>query len=429
MAATTVPSPTVSALPAVDRVVALVIGTGPAGLMAAETLSAAGRQVLLVDAMPSPGRKFLMAGKSGLNLTMDEPLARFLAAYGAAAGRLAPALGRFGPEAARAWAEGLGQPLFTGSSGRVFPVAMKASPLLRAWLARLAAQGVTLRRRWRWTGEIAAAPGAPGVWTFDTPTGPQTVTPSTVVLALGGASWRRLGSDGAWAGPLGRRGVALAPFRPANMALSAAWSAKMAPHFGAPLKPVRLSAGGQTHLGECVLGARGLEGSGIYALYRPLRDGAALTLDLAPDLAAEALAQRLARGRRGATLSDRMRRAGLSAVKRALAQECERPLPAAPAALARLLKALAVPHTGPRPMDEAISTGGGVAWDAVDTTLQLRALPGVRVAGEMLDWEAPTGGYLITGCLATGAWAGRAAAAETEPETETGAQTPSGVGP
>ncbi|MEL7174254.1 MAG: TIGR03862 family flavoprotein, partial [Pseudomonadota bacterium] len=246
---------------------AVVIGSGagPAGLMAAERLSTQGWRVEIVEAMPSPGRKFLMAGKSGLNLTMDAPLEDFIAAYGEAAPRLAPFLRVFGPAEVMDWARGLGQAVFTGSTGRVFPVAMKASPLLRAWLARLAAQGCTLRTRWRWTGW---ADDAATRLSFDTPDGPQERRPDRTVLALGGASWRRLGSDGAWAPLLAERGVALAPFRPANMGMARSWSAHMAPHLGQPVKNVALMAGGRRVPGEFVLSARGLEGSGIYALYR-----------------------------------------------------------------------------------------------------------------------------------------------------------------
>ncbi|MEO1274220.1 MAG: TIGR03862 family flavoprotein [Pseudomonadota bacterium] len=379
---------------------AVVIGSGPAGLMAAERLSATGWRVEIVEAMPSPGRKFLMAGKSGLNLTMDAPLEDFIAAYGEAAPRLAPFLRGFGPAEVMTWARGLGQAVFTGSTGRVFPVAMKASPLLRAWLARLAAQGCTLRTRWRWTGwadDVATR------LSFDTPDGPQERRPDRTVLALGGASWRRLGSDGAWAPLLAERGVALAPFRPANMGMARSWSAHMAPHLGQPVKNVALMAGGRRVPGEFVLSARGLEGSGIYALYRELRDGHPLTLDLLPGLDVETVARRLAKRRKGETLTNHLRKAlGLDPATRALLNEVARPLPDEPDALATRLKALTVPTDGPRPIDEAISTAGGVMWDAVSDDLSLKALPAVHATGEMLDWEAPTGGYLITACLATG---------------------------
>ncbi|MGY6635493.1 MAG: TIGR03862 family flavoprotein [Alkalilacustris sp.] len=385
---------------------ALVIGGGPAGLMAAEALARAGRSVLVADAKPSLGRKFLMAGKSGLNLTKVEDPARFRAAYGEAGDWLAPMLSAFGPDAVQDWARGLGQPVFTGSSGRVFPVAMKASPLLRAWLARLGELGVEVRTRWRWTGWEA------GATVLVTPAGPVKMRPRVTVLALGGASWARLGSDGAWAPWLAARGVDLAPFQPANMGLRMAWSAHMAPQFGAPLKGVALSAGDRRVRAECVISAAGLEGGGIYALGPPLRAGAPLVVDLAPDLDSAVVAARLAARPARETTAARLRKAlGLRPAALALLQEIARPLPRDAAALAGLVKALRIVHAGPRPLDEAISTAGGITRAACDEGLMLRALPGVFAAGEMLDWEAPTGGYLLTGCLATGLWAGRAAAA------------------
>ena len=379
---------------------ALVIGAGPAGLMAAEAMARAGLTVTVAEAMPTPGRKFLMAGKSGLNLTKNEPPAAFRAAYGAP--WLAPALSAFGPDQAMAWARGLGQEVFTGSTGRVFPVAMKASPLLRAWLARLEGLGVTLHTRWRWTGFTGEA------LAFATPAGPVTLTPQRTVLALGGASWARLGSDGAWAPWLAARGVAIMPFAPANAALAVDWSAHMAPLMGAPLKGIRLTAGRASSRGEAAITAKGLEGGGLYPLTPALRSDTPLTLDLAPDLDAPALAARLGDARQ--SIGARLRRALRDPARIALALEWGRPLPADPAALAARLKALPARHTGLRPMDEAISTAGGIAAAALDAGLHLRALPGIHAAGEMLDWEAPTGGYLMTACLATGLLAGRAAA-------------------
>jgi hypothetical protein len=380
---------------------ALVIGTGPAGLMAAETLAKAGRRVTIAEAKPSAGRKLLMAGKSGLNITKSEALKAFKAAYGNAADWLGPMLDAFGPEEAVAWAEDLDQPVFTGSSGRVFPKVMKASPLLRAWLRRIDAD---LRLNWRWTGWEGDA------WTFETLGGVRHVAPSVIVLALGGASWRRLGSDGAWAPLLAGKGVDIAAFRPANMGFCIDWSDHMRPHFGKPLKAIRLIAGDRAVRGEAVVSARGLEGGGVYAVSTDIRDGASFALDLAPDLGAEEIAARLAARPKKRTLMKHLAQAiGLDPVKRAILQEFARPLPDG-AALAVLIKSLPVPHKGPRPMDEAISTAGGVTREAVDEGLMLRAMPGVFVAGEMLDWEAPTGGYLITGCLATGLWAGRHAA-------------------
>ncbi|MCA8882715.1 MAG: TIGR03862 family flavoprotein [Rhodobacteraceae bacterium] len=383
---------------------ALVIGAGPAGLMAAEVLSAAGRRVLLAEAKPSIGRKLLMAGKSGLNLTKSEDPARFLAAYGDAADWLAPMLAAFGPEAVQDWAQGLGQPVFTGSTGRVFPEAMKASPLLRAWAGRLTAAGVGVRTRWRWRGWDGAAA------VFDTPGGPRRVLADATVLALGGASWARLGSDGAWAPVLAAADVALAPFAPANAGIVVAWSDPMARHFGEPVKGAALSAGGQVSRGEWVISRRGMEGGGVYPLSPQIRAGAALTLDLLPDRDPAWIAGRLARPRGKATLSAHLRKGlKLDPVRLALLREFGGDLSGPPEVLAARIRHLPVPHLGLRPMDEAISTAGGVARGACDGGLMLRARPGVFCAGEMLDWEAPTGGYLLTGCLATGRWAGRAA--------------------
>ena len=401
-----------------ERCGALVIGGGPAGLAAAEVLSAAGHDVVLCEAKPSVGRKFLMAGKSGLNLTKAEATDRFTAAYGGAADWLAPMLAACGPQAVSDWAEGLGQPVFTGSTGRVFPVAMKASPLLRAWLARLGQAGVAVRTRWRWTGWDGPAA------TFETPEGPARLTADATVLALGGASWARLGSDGAWADRLAASGVPLAAFAPSNVGLSVRWSDHMAQHFGAPVKAAALRAGGAVSRGEFTISVRGLEGAGVYALTPPLRAGAALTLDLVPDLTADRAAARLARTGK-ASVSNRLRKAlRLTPAAIALAQEWGRPLPADAQALAAALKALPVRHDGLRPMDEAISTAGGIRRDGLTDDLMLTARPGVFAAGEMLDWEAPTGGYLLTACLATGRHAGRAAADWIGGETVAGDVAP-----
>ncbi|PRY92787.1 hypothetical protein BCF33_1641 [Hasllibacter halocynthiae] len=379
----------------VESIDALVIGGGPAGLAAAEALAGAGRAVVLAERMPTPGRKLLMAGKSGLNLTKREDPAQFRAAYGATAPALSPMLDAFGPAEVEALAEGLGQPVFAGSTGRVFPRAWKASPMLRAWRARLEGMGVAFRTGWRWTG--------PG-WRFDAPDGPRALAPGVVVLALGGASWRRLGSDGAWAGWLG---APVAPFAPANGGLRIAWSAHMEPFLGRPAKGIRLTAGPLTSRGEVVLSREGLEGGGLYEVFPAVRDGAPLMLDLAPDRSEAALAGRLS-GK--ASTANLLRRAGLDPVRAALLRELSGPPPRGPALAARI-KALPVPHEGPRPMDQAISTAGGIRFDALDEGLMLRARPGVFAAGEMLDWEAPTGGYLLTASLSTGAWAGRHAAA------------------
>lgn len=374
--------------------------------MAAEVLSGAGHRVVVTEAQSSIGRKFLMAGKSGLNLTKVEPEAQFLAAYGAAAAWLAPMLAEFGPEAVQDWARGLGQEVFTGSTGRVFPVAMKASPLLRALAGRLGAAGVELRPRWRWLGWD----GADAM--FATPQGPVRLAAGVTVLALGGASWARLGSDGRWAPLLAGAGAEIVPFQGANVGVVVDWSPHMAKHFGQPVKGVALGVGGQIQRGEFVISRKGLEGGGIYAVSAALRHGTPATIDLLPDLARAEVAARLARPRGKASLATHLRKVlRLDPVKIALLQEFGRPLPEGEG-LAGLIKALPLRHIGMRPMDEAISTAGGVARAALTDGLMLRTRPGVYCAGEMLDWEAPTGGYLLTGCLATGRWAGRAAAAQ-----------------
>jgi len=389
---------------------ALVIGGGPAGLMAAEMLADAGHNVLVADAKPTMGRKLLMAGKSGLNLTKNEPYEPFMAAYGTARPWLEPLLEAFNPSDIQDWAEGMGQTVFTGSSGRVFPDAMKASPLLRAWLGRLATKGVRFENNWRWLGFDGGA-------VFETPDGPKTVAAEATVLALGGASWARLGSDGKWADILAKSGVELAPFKPANMGFLVEWSPHMEPHFGAPVKPVGLSFGPHSVRGEIVISRKGVEGGGIYNLSAVLRDGMEkggvdMLVDLLPDLPMPALAEKLRRSRGKLSLANFLRKTvGITGVKAALFNEN----PAArrvdnPFDLAGLLKALPVRLKAPRPIDEAISTAGGVAQAALDEGLMLKALPGVFCAGEMLDWEAPTGGYLLNGCLATGRQAGLMAA-------------------
>ena len=387
---------------------ALVIGAGPAGLMAAETLASAGHRVHVIEGKPSIGRKFLMAGKSGLNLTKDEPLPDFIAQYGQAASWLKPMLAEFGPPEVQAWAQSLGQPIFTGSTGRVFPKAMKASPLLRAWLSRLDTLGVTHATNWRWQGL------RDGALVFETAQGQQTLRPACTILALGGASWARLGSDGAWAKGLAAAGVGLAPFQPANMGFAVDWGPQMAPHFGKPVKSTHLTAGPLHTRGEWVISARGIEGGAIYTLSRALRDGYPLVIDLLPDLSHTIVTQRLEK--QGKTsLSTHLRKAlHLDPTRIALVHECARsehgqPQPS-PAARAKQLKALTLHITHPHPMDEAISTAGGIQQSSLTDGLELRARPGTFACGEMLDWEATTGGYLITACLATGRWAGQNAA-------------------
>jgi uncharacterized flavoprotein (TIGR03862 family) len=377
---------------------ALVIGAGPAGLMAARELARAGLRVTVAEAKPSVGRKFLMAGKSGLNLTKAEPFADFLRAYGARAENLRPMLEGFGPDAVQDWAREHGQEVFTGSTGRVFPEAMKASPLLRNFLNELRGLGVTIRTRWRWTGGLDAA-------VFDTPEGAQSIAADVTVLACGGASWARLGSDGAWTAHVPENTVE--SFRPANMGFDVEWSPHMAKHFGQAVKDVELRAGDLRSRGEFIISSNGLEGGGIYEVSAALREGAALTLDLLPHMDTDRIAERMRAAKRGDSLPNRLRKAlRLDPVKRALVMEFGR----AAKDLPRLIKHLPIPLTGPRPMDEAISTAGGLRFEALDSGLMLRDRPGVFAAGEMLDWEAPTGGYLLTACFATGFWAGQHAA-------------------
>lgn len=387
-----------------------IIGCGPAGLMAAEVLAGRGYPVHCFDAMPSAGRKFLMAGKSGLNLTHSEPFPDFIRRYGSASSRLEAALAALPPEALRAWAATLGIPTFIGSSGRIFPEGMKAAPLLRAWLQRLRQQGVRFHMRHRWNGWQGQA------LCFDTPAGPLSFTPAATLLALGGASWPHLGSDGRWAPLLAERGIALAPLRPANCGFIVPWREHFRERFaGAPVKNVCAGAPGfAPRRGEFVISREGVEGSLIYALAAPLRDAleqdgeAAISLDLAPDKSLQALQAALCRPRGRDSLANHLRRqGGLTGVKAALLRECLPPQSLAdPARLAAAIKALPLPVVAPAPLEEAISTAGGVAFSELDEDFMLRRQPGLFCAGEMLDWEAPTGGYLLTACLATGHQAG-----------------------
>jgi uncharacterized flavoprotein (TIGR03862 family) len=370
--------------------------------MAAEVLSAAGISVTVVEAKPSVGRKFLMAGKSGLNLSKDEDTATLISAYLEAQGVLTPILSSFDAVAVQNWAKGLGQEVFTGSTGRVFPRAMKASPLLRAWMARLAEQGVVIRTRTRWLGWDDA-----GVIVQTTGQAPETLTPDITILAMGGASWARLGSDGQWANVFAAHGLGVADFAPSNAGVQVDWSDHMANHFGTPLKGVFLRAGPFRSRGEALISKRGLEGGGIYSISRGVREGHPLTVDFLPGLSVDEVAEKLSRPRAKMSLSNYLRKTlKLQPAQIALLQEMRRPLPDDPLRLARIIKKLEIKHAGLRPMDEAISTAGGVPFSALDEVLMLTDRPGTFVAGEMLDWEAPTGGYLITACLATGRWAG-----------------------
>ena len=380
-----------------------VIGAGPAGLMAAERLARAGVRVTVHERMPSVARKFLMAGRGGLNLTHSEPLEAFLKRYGDEPREVARWIDAFSPAELIAWAEGLGQPTFVGSSGRVFPRAMKASPLLRAWLERLQAMGVEVRTRSRWTG------WRDGALVLQTPEGERLEQADAVVLALGGASWPRLGSDGAWRPWLEAAGVEVAPFRPANAGFDVAWSDAFKLRFaGRPLKAA-FSFGGRTVRGEAVISTYGIEGGAIYALSAALRDAieadgaAVLTVDLKPDLSLDRLTERLQRPRGKASLSNHLRKAaGLDSLAIGLMREAGDP-PAQGAALAERMKALPLRLLAMQGLDRAISSAGGVRLDQLDEDLMLRRRPGVFVAGEMLDWEAPTGGYLLQASFASGA--------------------------
>ncbi|MET0383040.1 MAG: TIGR03862 family flavoprotein [Burkholderiaceae bacterium] len=411
-----------------------VVGAGPAGLMAADVLQAQGVAVHVFDAMPSAGRKFLLAGIGGMNLTHSEPLPEFRARYAPRAQALAPALDAFGPDQVRAWADGLGIATFVGTSGRVFPTDMKAAPLLRAWLHRLRAAGagrppVKFHMRHRWTGWGADAPADAAPLRFETPAGVVGHRFHATVLALGGASWPRLGSDGAWRSPLAARGIDIAPLRPANCGFDVAptapgregWSALLRERFaGAPLKAVAIEIDGadgapRRRQGEFVVTRTGIEGSLVYAFAADLRDAiaargrATLRLDLLPQRTPAQVLAETRRPRGARSLSTHLKsRLNVQGVKMALLHELLAPAQLDdPQALATALKALPLTLAAPRPVDEAISSAGGVRFEALDANLMARAAPGLFCAGEMLDWEAPTGGYLITACLATGRAAGQ----------------------
>lgn len=398
----------------------VIIGGGPAGLMAAEAAVGAGAAVDVYDAMPSVGRKFLLAGKGGLNLTHSEPLDAFLSRYGTRRERIAPLLEAFGPDALRAWAQELGLETFAGSSGRVFPAGMKAAPLLRVWLHRLRAAGVRFHPRHRWLGW-----NSDGALRFAARQGERAVQADATVLALGGGSWPQLGSDGAWTSLLEQRGVDVSPLRPSNCGFDIGWSPYFRGRFaGEPVKTVVASFADREgrkyrRSGEFIVTESGIEGGLVYALSAPLRDqiagagSATLQLDLVPDRSADRLFKELAHPQGRRSMGSHMQsRAGLKGVKVGLLREI---VPAQdfadPARLAAAIKALPLKLVATRPLAEAISSAGGVAFEALDERLMIRALPGVFCAGEMLDWEAPTGGYLLTACFATGRAAGAGAIA------------------
>jgi len=389
-----------------------VIGAGPAGLMAAEVLAQGGATVTVYDAMASVGRKFLMAGRGGLNLTHSEPFTSFLARYREAAPKLEAAIDAFPPDRLRAWCEELGQETFVGSSGRVFPRSMKASPLLRAWLRRLDTAGVQFALRHRWIGWDES-----GRLAFETPEGRRVVEARATVLALGGASWPRLGSDGGWVNLLAEKGIAVAPLQPANCGFIVVWSDLFRDRFeGQPLKNVAFRFGTRTERGEAVITNSGIEGGAIYALSADLRQviltlgEAVLHIALRPELDTGALVARLSTPRGKQSFSNFLRKAlQLSPVAIALLQEASAGSAArlSPQELAALINAVPLKLSGVVPIARAISTAGGISFDELDADYMLWRLPGVYAAGEMLDWEAPTGGYLLQASFATGAAAGR----------------------
>jgi uncharacterized flavoprotein (TIGR03862 family) len=389
----------------------IVVGAGPAGLFAAERLAGAGHRVTVYERMPAPARKFLLAGRGGLNLTHSEPLEGFLARYGdAGAGRIRNAVRDFPPQALVDWANALGAETFVGSSGRVFPKAMKASPLLRAWLRRLNALGVALETRRTWTGFVDAGGDSqsPALSFLDADRHDIQVCADAVVLALGGASWPRLGSDGAWLGPFAAAGIDVAPLAPSNCGVNVDWSEAFKSRFaGHPLKRVLVRAGGASRRGEAMITSAGLEGVVIYALGPAIRQSlgtdsaAALQIDLRPDIDEATLNARLSRPRGGQSLSTFLRKS-LRLDPQAIALLREVEIPAEPERLAALIKSVPVTVEGLAGLDRAISTAGGVAASAIDDTWMLKRRPGVFVAGEMVDWDAPTGGFLLQGAFASG---------------------------
>ena len=382
-----------------------VVGGGPAGLMAAETIALTGIRVVVYDRMPAVARKFMLAGRGGLNLTHSEPFEQLVDRYGTAAAWLRPALSAFPPDSLRQWAASLGQETFVGSSGRVFPSAFRATPLLRAWLVRLGELGVESRVRHEWRGWDSN-----GSLLLSTPVGDVSIQPDATVLAFGGASWPRMGSTGTWVDVARLAGIDVTSLTPANSGFVVDWSDHFRQRFaGVPLKNVRISCDGQQVRGEAMITNDGIEGGAVYALGSSiraalLRDGEAeLRIDLHPDLSLETLAARLAKRRKGDSLTTALKRVGLPAVAIALAHEV------GAAADAKHLKSLPLSLVAPTSIDRAISSSGGVVQSEVDQSFALRKRPGVFVAGEMLDWDAPTGGYLLQACMSTGVAAGHGA--------------------
>ena len=380
-----------------------IIGGGPAGLIAAETAVDKGLSVAIFDAKPTYGRKFLMAGKSGLNITKNENKNKFLNNYFESEKWLTPIINAFDNEAVMNWAQDLGEEIFIGSSGRVFPKSMKASPLLRSWLKRLTNKGVNFYTNWKWIG------WSDGLAVFDTNEGEKHIKSKTTILAMGGASWSKLGSDGKWMNILTKHGIETTAFKPSNMGFNILWSRHMKPFFGQPIKSVRISSGHSSSINEFVISQKGLEGSGIYAVSKFMRDGNELIIDLLPNTKIETLIKRektLSKKASRATFIRKVLR--LNKEKTALFNEFSQNI--SKEAISLTAKNLLISHNGPHPINEAISTAGGISKNALNKDLMIKSMPGIFCAGEMLDWEAPTGGYLINACLATGTWAGNGAA-------------------
>jgi uncharacterized flavoprotein (TIGR03862 family) len=408
-------SPDTQTAPKLSPKTVAIIGGGPAGLMAAEVISQAGTKVSVYDSMPSVGRKFLMAGKGGLNITHSDPYDLFLSRYGSRSGNIKPMLDRFDADALRTWVHQLGIDTFIGSSGRIFPAEMKAAPLLRAWLHRLRQSGVTFHVRHQWLGWSGTNTQ---ILRFMSPQGDKEVNADVCVLALGGGSWPQLGSTGAWVSLLVQQGVQIVPLAPANCGFDVGWSEYFRGRFaGHPLKSVKATFNGLQRQGDCVVTAIGIEGGLVYTLSAPLREeiiterSATLTLDLMPDKSLASLIEKFSQPRGKQSMANHLRkRLGIEGVKAGLLREI---VPAAdfndPIKLCSAIKTLPIKLTATRPLAEAISSAGGVSFDAVDEHLMLCNLPGVFCAGEMLDWEAPTGGYLLSACFASGQMAGEGA--------------------
>ena len=383
------------------RKLAIIIGSGPSGLMAAEQLALKGLEVIVAERKPSLARKFLMAGKSGLNLTNDDKIEEFTTKFYEASEWIDPILKNFCPKDVVKWAESLNENLFVGSSGRIFPVAMKASPILRSWIIKLKGEGVSFKTGWNWTG-----------WKgddlcFDTPEGLTYIRPTVTVLCLGGGSWPRLGSNGLWVDVLEKEGVEVEELKSANVGLLVPWSKKVEVHFGKPLKNIAFSSGNLVSRGEAVISKKGLEGSAIYSMTKSIWNGNKLMVDLLPDLTENVILHKINQRKSKISFSNFLRKSlKLSSQKITLFYEFGIPLPKDNESLAFVLKNLQINHQGPGLLDDAISTSGGVKKKSFNNNLMLNARPGVFVAGEMLDWEAPTGGYLLTACLSLGYWAG-----------------------